>query len=82
VPELAAADLSGLPLHSRGKVREMYDLGDRLLMVASDRISAYDVVLPTEIPDKGKVLTGLSVFWFARTREIVANHYLSDPVPE
>ena len=67
VPE-TAAELPGLDLHSRGKVREMYDLGDRLLMVASDRISAYDVVLPTAIPDKGKVLTGLSVFWFEQHR--------------
>jgi phosphoribosylaminoimidazole-succinocarboxamide synthase len=59
----------------------MYDLGDRLLMVASDRISAYDVVLPTEIPDKGKVLTGLSVFWFERTGRIVRNHLASTDVP-
>jgi len=81
VPELAAA-LAGLELYSRGKVRDIYDLGDRLLMVASDRISAYDVVLPTEIPDKGKVLTGLSVFWFERTSEIVPNHLLSTAVPE
>jgi phosphoribosylaminoimidazole-succinocarboxamide synthase len=73
--------LPGLNLHSRGKVREMYDLGDRLLMVASDRISAYDVVLPTAIPDKGKVLTGLSVFWFDRTGDIVPNHFLSEDVP-
>jgi phosphoribosylaminoimidazole-succinocarboxamide synthase len=80
VPETAAV-LPGLDLHSRGKVREMYDLGDRLLMVASDRISAYDVVLPTPIPDKGKVLTGLSVFWFQRTADIVPNHYLSEVVP-
>jgi phosphoribosylaminoimidazole-succinocarboxamide synthase len=80
VPEVAA-DLSRLALHSRGKVREMYDLGDRLLMVASDRISAYDVVLPTEIPDKGKVLTGLSVFWFERTGRIVRNHLASTDVP-
>jgi phosphoribosylaminoimidazole-succinocarboxamide synthase len=72
-----AAELPGLDLYSRGKVREMYDLGDRLLMVASDRISAYDVVLPTEIPDKGKVLTGLSVFWFDRTADLVPNHSLS-----
>ena len=78
MPE-AAAELAGLTLHSRGKVREMYDLGDRLLMVASDRISAYDVVLPTPIPDKGKVLTGLSVFWFERTADIVPNHLLSAP---
>jgi phosphoribosylaminoimidazole-succinocarboxamide synthase len=81
VPELAA-QLAGLELHSRGKVREMYDLGDRLLMVASDRISAYDVVLPTPIPDKGKVLTQLSIFWFARTRQIVPNHLVSSDVPE
>jgi phosphoribosylaminoimidazole-succinocarboxamide synthase len=60
-----------------GKVRELYALDDeRLLLVASDRISTFDVVLPTEIPDKGKVLTGLSAFWFDRTREIVPNHLL------
>jgi phosphoribosylaminoimidazole-succinocarboxamide synthase len=74
--------LADLKLHSRGKVREMYDLGDQLLMVASDRISAYDVVLPTAIPDKGKVLTGISVFWFARTGRIVPNHMVSADVPE
>ena len=55
----------------------MYDLGDRLLMVASDRISTYDVVHPNPIPDKGKVLTGLSVFWFGRTGHIVPNHFIS-----
>jgi phosphoribosylaminoimidazole-succinocarboxamide synthase len=60
-----------------GKVRELYELDDeRLLLVASDRISTFDVVLPTEIPDKGRVLTGLSAFWFARTRELVPNHLL------
>jgi phosphoribosylaminoimidazole-succinocarboxamide synthase len=60
-----------------GKVRELYALDDeRLLLVASDRISTFDVVLPTEIPDKGRVLTGLSAFWFARTRSIVPNHLL------
>ena len=60
-----------------GKVREIYALDDeRLLLVASDRISTFDVVLPTEIPDKGCVLTGLSGFWFARTRQICANHLL------
>ena len=58
-----------------GKVRELYGLDDdRLLLVASDRISTFDVVLPTPIPDKGRVLTGLSAFWFARTRELVPNH--------
>jgi phosphoribosylaminoimidazole-succinocarboxamide synthase len=61
-----------------GKVRELYALDDdRLLLVASDRISTFDVVLPTEIPDKGRVLTGLSAFWFARTREVVPNHLLA-----
>jgi len=61
-----------------GKVREIFELDDeRLLLVASDRISTFDVVLPTEIPDKGRVLTGLSGFWFARTREIVPNHLLA-----
>src|SRR6476660_8370206 len=60
-----------------GKVRELFTIDDeRLLLVASDRISTFDVVLPTEIPDKGRVLTGLSAFWFARTREICANHLL------
>jgi phosphoribosylaminoimidazole-succinocarboxamide synthase len=83
--------LADLPLVARGKVREMYDLAGMdaaeappLLMVASDRISTYDVVHPTPIPDKGKVLTGLSVFWFGLTSQIVANHMISatDGVPE
>jgi phosphoribosylaminoimidazole-succinocarboxamide synthase len=76
--------LADLPLLTTGKVREMYELGDRLLMVASDRISTYDVVHPTPIPDKGKVLTGLSVFWFDQTRAIVPNHFESatDGVPD
>ena len=61
-----------------GKVRELYALDDeRLLLVASDRISTFDVVLPTDIPDKGRVLTGLAGFWFARTRDICANHLLA-----
>jgi phosphoribosylaminoimidazole-succinocarboxamide synthase len=62
----------------------MYELGDEVLMVASDRISTYDAVHPTPVPDKGKVLTGLSAFWFARTRDIAANHMISatDGVPE
>jgi phosphoribosylaminoimidazole-succinocarboxamide synthase len=72
-----------LELLAKGKVREMYDLGGELLMVASDRISTYDVVHPTEIPDKGKVLTGLSVLWFGLTDDIVPNHFVSatDGVP-
>jgi phosphoribosylaminoimidazole-succinocarboxamide synthase len=69
--------LDDLPLLASGKVREIYDLGDSLLIVASDRISTYDVVHPTPIPDKGSVLTGLSTFWFERTTSIVPNHLLS-----
>jgi phosphoribosylaminoimidazole-succinocarboxamide synthase len=65
-----------LPLLARGKVRDVYDLGDRLLIVATDRISAFDVVLPTGIPDKGLVLTQLSAFWFELTGDIVPNHFL------
>ena len=66
-----------------GKVRELYDAGEgRLLLVASDRISAFDVVLPTAIPDKGRVLTGISAFWFAETEHIVPNHLLSLDVDE
>ncbi|HEV3229727.1 MAG TPA: phosphoribosylaminoimidazolesuccinocarboxamide synthase [Solirubrobacteraceae bacterium] len=76
--------LADLPLIAAGKVREMYDLGERLLMVASDRISTYDVIHPTPIPDKGRVLTAMSAFWFERTEDIVANHFLSatEDVPE
>jgi len=72
------------PLLAKGKVREIYDLGGDLLMVASDRISTYDAVHPTEIPDKGHVLTGLSVLWFDLTASLVPNHLLSatDGVPE
>ena len=76
--------MAGLTLLARGKVRELYDLGDDLLMVASDRISTYDVVHPTPIPDKGKVLTGMSAFWFDLTNDLVDHHVLSysDGVPE
>jgi phosphoribosylaminoimidazole-succinocarboxamide synthase len=69
-------------LHAKGKVRDIYEAGDNLLMVASDRISAFDVILPTPIPDKGRVLTGLSVYWFARTADLVANHLLTADVDE
>src|SRR5918995_1512633 len=74
--------LADLKLHATGKVREMYEVDDDLLMVASDRISAYDVVLPTPIPDKGKVLTQMSVFWFETTGQICPNHLVSQEVPE
>ena len=66
-----------LPLIGRGKVRDIYDLGDKLLIVATDRISAFDVVLPAGVPDKGRVLTQMSAFWFERTGTIVPNHFLS-----
>jgi phosphoribosylaminoimidazole-succinocarboxamide synthase len=77
-------ELVDLPLLSSGKVREVYELGDDLLMVASDRISTYDVIHPTPIPGKGAVLTGISDFWFDRTSSIVANHLISvtDGVPD
>jgi phosphoribosylaminoimidazole-succinocarboxamide synthase len=69
-----------LPLFIRGKVRDVYDLGDKLLMVASDRISAFDYVLPTPIPDKGKVLTQLSAFWFDAMADVAPNHLITSAV--
>ena len=76
--------VADLPLIASGKVREMYQLGEEILMVASDRVSTYDVVHPTPVPGKGEVLTGLSVFWFELTQAIVPNHLISygDGVPE
>jgi phosphoribosylaminoimidazole-succinocarboxamide synthase len=69
-------------LHAQGKVRDIFEAGDDLLMVATDRISAFDVVLPTAIPDKGRVLTGMSLQWFGLTEGIVANHLLSAGVAD
>ena len=70
-------------MHARGKVRDIYEVeGDRLLMVTTDRISAFDVVLPNPIPDKGRVLTGLSLFWFDRLRDVVPNHLISASVDD
>jgi phosphoribosylaminoimidazole-succinocarboxamide synthase len=74
--------LSDVKLISSGKVREIYEFEGDLLMVASDRISTYDVVMPTPIPDKGKVLNRMSVFWFGLTADIVPNHFISEDVPE
>ena len=75
VPTLAPPEIASLPLVYRGKVRDLYAVDDRhLLMVASDRLSAFDVILPTMIPGKGAVLTAVSNFWFVRTRHIVPNH--------
>ena len=70
-------DLPGLELHARGKVRDVYRIDDRLLIVATDRISAFDYILPTGIPDKGRVLTQLSVFWFDFLREVTPTHFLT-----
>ena len=80
---MAGSTLDQLELVARGKVREIYRADGRLLMVASDRISTYDVVHPTPVPDKGKVLAGLSAFWFERTSHICPNHLISySQVPE
>jgi phosphoribosylaminoimidazole-succinocarboxamide synthase len=68
---------AGLPPMARGKVRDIYDLGDKLLIVATDRLSAFDVVMATPIPDKGRVLTQLSLFWFNLLRDVIPNHVLS-----
>jgi phosphoribosylaminoimidazole-succinocarboxamide synthase len=74
---IAQTNFPGLKLRARGKVRDIYELDDRLLIVATDRLSAFDVVLPTPIPDKGRVLTQLSLFWFERLADIVPNHVIS-----
>jgi phosphoribosylaminoimidazole-succinocarboxamide synthase len=74
---ISETNFPGLKLRGRGKVRDIYDLGDRLLIVATDRLSAFDVVLPTPIPDKGKVLTQLSLFWFEKLAEIVPHHVIT-----
>jgi phosphoribosylaminoimidazole-succinocarboxamide synthase len=74
---IVQTELVGLKLHGRGKVRDIYDLGEHFLIVASDRLSAFDVVLPTPIPNKGKVLTQMSEFWFAHLKDVVPNHLVS-----
>ncbi len=79
---LLKSELPGVEPFARGKVRDLYALGDRLLIVASDRISAFDVVLPSGIPDKGRVLTQLSVFWFEFLRDLVPTHFLTATVDE
>jgi phosphoribosylaminoimidazole-succinocarboxamide synthase len=79
---MAEETLTGLTLFNRGKVRDIYDLGDKLLLVASDRISAFDVVLPTLIPDKGKILTKMSEFWFGVMKDIVPHHLVTTNADE
>ncbi|MEA3493398.1 MAG: phosphoribosylaminoimidazolesuccinocarboxamide synthase [Candidatus Margulisiibacteriota bacterium] len=73
-------ELPGIKLFKKGKVRNVFDLGDKLLLVASDRISAYDSVMPNGIPDKGKILTQISAFWFDLTKDIIDNHLISADV--
>ena len=79
---ISTTEFKTLKLKGRGKVRDIYDLGDRLLIVATDRVSAFDVVMPNPIPDKGRVLTQLSTFWFNLTKEIVPNHLISAEVED
>jgi phosphoribosylaminoimidazole-succinocarboxamide synthase len=74
---ISETHFAGIARTARGKVRDIYDLGDRLLIVATDRLSAFDVVMPTPIPDKGRVLTQLSLFWFQLLRDVIPNHVLS-----
>ncbi len=74
---ILTTEIPGLSKFIQGKVRDVYDLGDALLIVATDRLSAFDVILPTGIPDKGRVLTALSRFWFQKTQDIVPNHLLA-----
>jgi phosphoribosylaminoimidazole-succinocarboxamide synthase len=79
---VSMTEFKSLTLQGRGKVRDIYDLGDRLLIVATDRISAFDVVMPNPIPDKGRILTQLSRFWFDLTKEVVPNHIISAEVED
>ena len=79
-PGVFETELDGLPAATRGKVRDVYDLGDRVLLVATDRLSAFDCVFPDPIPDKGKVLNQLSAFWFERTKSVVPNHVIATEV--
>ncbi len=79
---ISKTDLPDVKLHGRGKVRDIYDLGDHFLIVATDRLSAFDVVLPTPIPNKGKVLTQMSAFWFDHFKDFVANHVVSTRIED
>jgi len=79
---ISRTEFKNLTLRGRGKVRDIYDLGDRLLIVATDRLSAFDVVMPNPIPDKGRILTQLSKFWFDMTKDIVPNHVISTDVKD
>src|SRR5437870_11263451 len=82
ITALMKTDLPGVKLHGRGKVRDIYDTGEHLLIIATDRLSAFDVVLPTPIPNKGKVLTQMSAFWFDHFKDFVPNHVVSTRVED
>ncbi len=79
---MLTSELSGLKLRARGKVRDIYEVGQTLLLVSTDRVSTFDVVLPTPIPEKGHVLNTLSAFWFRKSRSVWQNHFLTDQVEE
>src|SRR3990170_4229398 len=79
---ITKTDLPGLKLHGRGKVRDIYDLGEHFLIVVTDRLSAFDVVLPTPIPNKGRVLNQMSAFWFEHFKDVVPNHVTSTNVED
>lgn len=80
IPTVSSVKLEGIPFFKRGKVREIYELDDKLLVISSDRISCFDVILPTLIPQKGQILTRLSCFWFDFIRDIVPNHFITADV--
>lgn len=77
-----STDLKGLKLLGRGKVRDIYDLDDKMLIVTTDRISAFDVIMPNGVPNKGKILTELSLFWFEKTKHIIKNHLITANIDE
>ena len=79
---ITETQLSGCLKLRSGKVRDLYDAGENLVLVASDRLSAFDVILEQGIPDKGKILTSISNFWFEKTKDIIANHIISDTVDD
>src|ERR671924_1440126 len=81
-PLVLETNLEGLKPPKRGKVRDIYDLGDKLLIVATDRISAFDIVLPNGIPQKGRVLNQVSKYWFGKTHDIIPNHLISTDVDD
>ncbi len=77
---ILSTDLTGIPVYKKGKVRDIYKIGENLLIIATDRISAFDVVMPNGIPDKGKILTAISNFWFDFTKDIIKNHVITTDI--